>query len=219
MLKLYYADTSLIENKNVFENLLEKMNMQRRQKVLRCRNEADKLCSLLAGVLLRYGLEKQGLVYDALNFSVTAEGKPRLSSHPEVFFSISHSGNRAVCLLSDMPIGVDVESKNRRLLENGKEERLTAVAGRSFSEKEYEQYVNASEEERKELFLKYWTRKEAVSKAVGKGLAMNFSKIEEEEETFVSFWLDEEYYLSIYRKEKMTPEELIMEEVRQVHFA
>lgn len=219
MLKLYYANTDLIANEDVFHNLLNKMNKQRSRKVLRCKNEEDKLCSLLAGVLLRYALEEQGLVYEKLEFSVTQEGKPTLDSHPEMFFSLSHSGKRAVCLLSDKPIGVDVENKQRRLLEEGREACLMRVVGRSFNVQEHREYMSASEEERRELFLKYWTRKEAVSKAEGKGLALDFSKIEEPEEKFISFWLDEDYYVSIYQEEKLEPgEELIMEEVSRVQF-
>lgn len=217
MLKLYYANTDLIADKDVFNKLLNKMNKQRSRKVLLCKNEENKLCSLLAGVLLRYALEVQGLVYEKLEFSVTKEGKPMLVSHPDIFFSLSHSGNRAVCLLSDKPIGVDIENKHRRLLEKGREERLMRVVGRSFTAQEHTEYMTASEEEQKELFLKYWTRKEAVSKAKGKGLAMDFSRIEEPEDKFISFWLDENYYLSIYRE--MAPgEELVMEEICRVQF-
>lgn len=217
MLKLYYADTSLVENQMVFDNLMEKVNEQRRRKVLRCKNEEDKKRSLLVGVLLRHALEQQGLLYDEQEFSVTAEGKPILKSHPEISFSLSHSGNRVVCLISDSLVGVDIENRYRRLFEKGQEERFLAVARRSFSKQEYAACVAACEEEQKELFLKYWTRKEAVSKAVGKGLAMDFSKIEEAEDKFISFWLDENYYLSIYRE--MTPgEELVMEEICRVQF-
>ena len=142
-----------------------------------------------------------------------------MASHPELFFSLSHSGNRAVCLLSDKPIGVDIENKNRPLLEKGREERLMRVVGRSFHVQEYIEYMSASEEKRRELFLKYWTRKEAVSKAEGKGLALDFSKIEEPEEKFVSFWLDEDYYVSVYQEEELPPEEkLLLEEVTRVQF-
>lgn len=219
MLKLYYANTDLVANEDVFHNLLNKMNEQRSRKVLRCKKEEDRRCSLLAGVLLRHALEEQGLVYEELEFSVTEQGKPLLASHPELFFSLSHSGNRAVCLLSDKPIGVDIENKNRSLLEKGREERLMRVVGRSFNVQEYIEYMSASEEKRRELFLKYWTRKEAVSKAEGKGLALDFSKIEEPEEKFVSFWLDEDYYVSVYQEEELAPgEKLLIEEISRVQF-
>ena len=198
MLKLYYADTSMVSKQDVFERYMKQMNEQRRQKVLRCKNEEDKLCSLLAGVLLRYGLEELGLDYDTLVFAVTPEKKPVLQSHPQIHFSLSHSGNRAVCLLSDGVAGVDVEYRHRRLIEDNATGKRHAVARKCFTEQEYCEYIQAEELEQRELFLKYWTRKEAVSKAVGKGLGMDFSKIHKPEEHFLSKWMDEEYYLSIY---------------------
>lgn len=198
MLKLYYANTSLFKNEGVFDIFLEKVNEQRRKKVLRCKNDKDKQCSLLAGMLLMFGLEQLGIDYEKLEFSVTAEGKPVIKNRPDILFSLSHSGNCAVCLISDQEIGVDMEWKGRRLLGNGQEKQLTAVAKKSFSVAAFEEYACAKEELKKEVFLKHWTRKEALGKAFGKGLAMDFSKKYVEEENFLSFWLEEEYYLSIY---------------------
>jgi len=198
MLKLYYADTSMISNQSVFECYMEQMNVQRRRKVLRCKNEEDKLCSLLAGILLRRGLEDLGMDYDTLVFAETPEKKPILQSHPEVFFSLSHSGSRAVCLIADSPIGVDIESKQRRLLEDAVEDKRNAVAKRCFTAQDYQEYIQAEGDSQKEVFLKYWTRMEAVGKAEGKGLCTDFSQIQKSEEQFLSYWMDENYYLSIY---------------------
>ena len=208
MLRLYYADTSFIKEQKMFEQLMEQVNEQRRRKVLRCKNEKDKLCSLLAGVLLRRGLEDLGLDYSQLVFDVTPEKKPILQSYPQVFFSLSHSNNRAVCLLSDEQIGVDVESRCRRLLGEDAGKRRSAVAKRCFTKQEYDSFLHAEGIEQEELFLKYWTRKEAFSKAVGKGLGMDFSKIQEPEEKFLSNWMDEEYYLSIYVEDGSKRKEL-----------
>lgn len=208
MLKLYYADTSLISNQEVFEQLMEQVNEQRRRKVLRCKNERDKLCSLLAGVLLRYSLEKLGLDYQQLVFDITPEKKPYLSSHPQIYFSLSHSGTRAVCVLSDCQIGVDIEGRCRRLLEAEATNRRNAVAKRCFSIREYDSYIQAEGVEQEELFLKFWTRKEAVGKALGKGLSSDFSDLQELEGRFVSRWMDEEYYLSIYVEDGSKRKEL-----------
>ena len=48
--------------------------------------------------------------------------------------------------------------------------------------------------------LYYWTRKESYSKALGKGLAMNFAKIDTQEmdDYFWSDWLKEGYFCSLY---------------------
>lgn len=207
MLKLYYADATLFKQEGVFEHLLEQVNEQRRSKVLRCKNAEDKQCSLLAGVLLRYALEQLGYDYEQLEFDATPEGKPYIKNVRDLYFSLSHSGKFAVCLVSDQSIGVDIEWKYRRQLEQGQEKRLESIAEKCFSKNELQEYLDAPDSMKKEVFLRNWTRKEAFSKAVGKGLAMDFAKIEEEDNHFLSFWL-EEYYLSIYVKESSARKDL-----------
>ena len=208
-MKLYVADIECLENEQIFEEYLCKVNEQRRAKVLRCKNEEDRRRTLLAGVLLRYALENAGLSYNDLEFAATKEGKPYLASHQDVSFSLSHSGKYAVCMIADQNVGVDVESRKRKLLVEGNQEKILSVASKSFSEAEYERLVSVSGEEQIESFLRLWTRKEAVSKAVGKGLAMDFSKICEPEEKFLSFWLNEEYYISVYcEKDKLQKEDM-----------
>ena len=198
MMKLYVADIKCLDDERDYEKYLYKVNEQRRAKVLRCKNKADRLRTLLAGVLLSFGLENEGLCYDEVEFSVMQGGKPYIVSHPEVYFSLSHSGKYAVCAIADENIGVDIENKGRKLLLDCNQEKLVSVVKKIFSEEEYKVYNKCSKEEQIEFFLKLWTRKEAVSKAVGKGLAMDFSKICEPDEKFLSFWLDEEYYISVY---------------------
>ncbi len=207
MFRLYYADTSLFEKEGVFEQLLERVNEQRRRKVLRCKNEEDKQCALLVGVLLRYALEQHGLEYETIEFDVTLDGKPFLKNISGVYFSLSHSGKRAVCLISDRQIGVDIEWKHRKQLQKGQERRLEAIAKKCFSKDELEEYNEASDVEKVEIFLRNWTRKEAYSKAIGKGLSMDFAKILEEESKFLSFWIDD-YYVSMYAESHFAGKEL-----------
>lgn len=198
MLKLYYAKIELIKEKTTFDPLFEKMNMQRRNKVLRCKNEMDKCRSLLAGYLLRMALEKEGYAYDDLSFSKSENGKPLLESQPAVFFSLSHSGEYAVCAISDREIGVDIESRQKRLFEEDKENMLQAVVEKSLSKKEKSIYFQCEPSEQPALFLQYWTRKESYSKALGKGLGFDFKCIETNTEHFWTKWIDSAYCMSIY---------------------
>ena len=208
-MRLYIAEIGCLDDSRVFESYLCKVNEQRRTKVLRCKNEEDRKRTLLAGALLSFGLEREGFCYEDLEFATTSEGKPYLVSNPDVHFSLSHSGKYAVCVIADHNIGVDVENRQRKLLSEGKPEKILAIARKSFSDREYQVFVNSSGEEQIEMFLKCWTRKEAVSKVYGKGLAMDFSKICEPDEKFLSFWLNEEYYVSVYcEKDKLQKEEL-----------
>ena len=139
MVKLYIADVSCLENDQTFDDHLCKVNEQRRAKVLRCKNKEDKKRSLLAGALLAFGLEKQGLCYNELEFSVTPEGKPYLVSNSELFFSLSHSGKYAVCVIADQNVGVDVECRHRKLLVEGNQQKALSVAKQILSDEEYKE--------------------------------------------------------------------------------
>ena len=217
MLKLYYGNTQLIQSPGVFEELMNKMNEQRRSKVLRCKNEKDQKSSLLAGFLLRYALEQEGLNYDRLCFGITPEKKPVLLSEPKLYFSLSHSGDYAVCLISDQEIGVDIENTRRPIMADRQSLRLDHVASKSFTDGEYQQYMGLPEKEKREFFLRAWTRKESYSKAVGRGLAEGFATIDTEKKEFWSCWLAEDYYLSVYcENPKLFENDLIMKEVCDV---
>lgn len=47
---------------------------------------------------------------------ITQEGKPFFVAHPEVQFSISHCKEGIAVAVADRPIGIDIESTNRRAL-------------------------------------------------------------------------------------------------------
>lgn len=68
------------------------------------------------------------------------------------------------------PLGVDLEAAPRI------DPELTAPL--AFTESELAQLLGRPPEERNELFLRCWTRKEAVVKAVGVGLAAELCRIE-----------------------------------------
>ncbi len=80
----------------------------------------------------------------------------------DVDFSIAHSGEYVLCAVSDrLSIGVDIE----RI-------RLIALADMqpSFLEKEWEEIMKSRNPHRQ--MFNYWTRKEAVAKADGRGMSV-----------------------------------------------
>ncbi len=52
----------------------------------------------------------------------TPEGKPYFPSRPDIYFSLSHSGEHLLCALGDAPVGCDVQL--RRSLRPGTIEKL-----------------------------------------------------------------------------------------------
>lgn len=181
MLKIYYGHIQLVKDQKVFDKWFEKMNSERQEKVCRCRNDVDKQRSLLAGILLNYGLEKERFI-------------------KQVFYSISHSGNYVICVLSDRRVGVDIENKFRSVFSEDKIEQLERVAKKCLTMGEEIRFHSCDDDEKVDLMLYFWTRKESYSKAIGKGLAMDFSKIdtEEKDKLYWSGWLEEGYFCSLY---------------------
>lgn len=181
MLKIYYGHIQLVKDQKVFDKWYEKMNSDRQEKVRRCKNTVDKQRSLLAGILLNFGLEKDRFA-------------------KQIFYSISHSGNYVVCVLSDRRVGIDIENKFRSVFSEDKVEQLERVAKKCLTMGEEIRFHSADDDEKVDLMLHFWTRKESYSKAIGKGLAIDFAKIdtEEKDKQYWSGWLEEGYFCSLY---------------------
>jgi 4'-phosphopantetheinyl transferase len=102
---------------------------------------------------------------------VTGEhGKPGLSDGPR--FNLSHSGNAAVVALAQtQELGVDLERPGRR-------RPHAELARRFFCTAEADAVCAAEGAARETLFLHLWTAKEAVLKALGRGLAFGLDRLE-----------------------------------------
>ena len=198
MIKVYYANIELFDEPELFDKCLKYVHPIRMEKVLRCKREADRKRSLLAGVLLKIAFEREGYSYDTLDFAVEVHGRPVVKNVNKFFFSLSHAGNYALCCMSDQPVGADIEVAEKKVL--NREKQMQAMAKKALSEAEYKHYHLADAQKKTEVFLKYWTRKESYSKAFGEGLRMDFSSIDTEAmgSSFWSDWLEEDCFVSIY---------------------
>lgn len=181
MLKIYYGHIKLVKDQQQFDKWFAKMDSQRKDKVLRCKNEVDKQRSLLAGILLHFGLENN-------------------REEKQIFYSISHSGNYVACVLADRMVGIDIENKLRSVFSDENLDRLDKIARKCLTVGETIQYLSAEDEDKVEMMLQFWTRKESYSKAIGKGLGVDFSLIDTQKKDplYWSGWLEEGYYCSLY---------------------
>jgi 4'-phosphopantetheinyl transferase len=104
----------------------------------------------------------------SLKFVVNEFGKPALAGpHGNLQFNLSHSASVAVlALCKDAAIGIDIEAI--RLVEDWE-----AVAAAHFSRSEYHALQAEPTHERNAAFLRCWTRKEALLKAMGVGLSLD----------------------------------------------
>lgn len=100
-------------------------------------------------------------------------GRPRLAAgaaHP-LDFNWSHSGGDALIAIGrGVRLGVDVERLRPR-------PRLLEIARRYFGELEFSLLEQLPESDRLPAFLGIWTAKEAVLKALGRGIAFGLDRV------------------------------------------
>ena len=101
-----------------------------------------------------------------ITIDVREGGKPFVAEGPE--FNMSASGQwLAICLGKEIDLGIDVEIL--RELDD-----MAELSRRCFSQQECRELEAQPEALKLRAFFRGWTRKEAVSKALGYGLAMDF---------------------------------------------
>lgn len=98
-------------------------------------------------------------------------GKPHAPAAGGVEFNLSHSGPRALLAFArQLPLGVDLERGERRVDPD-------EIARRFFDADEADALGRLPAEARRRTFLQLWTRKEAVLKALGRGLAFGLDRL------------------------------------------
>lgn len=141
MTRIFIADVSCID----IEAFLSKVSPARREKTLRLSKDDDKRRSLGAEMLLIKAAGRDDYV-------LSKNEKPYFPDN-EVFFSLAHCGDYAVCAVSDVPVGVDIE--------------LPRVGGarlaKRFFQPDEAALVYAADDPDRE-FCRLWTLKESYIK-------------------------------------------------------
>jgi 4'-phosphopantetheinyl transferase len=123
----------------------------------------------LRGVLAAYlGIEPAQVMLTDGEF-----GRPALAiTHdPSIGFNWSHSGTHAlVAVARRIAPGIDLERRRPR-------ERALEIAERYFSADESAHLATLPVEQRSAAFLELWTAKEAVLKALGRGIAFGLDRL------------------------------------------
>jgi len=166
---IYYADIGrLLTVPGEYEKLMEHLSDERCSKTLKIKHLEGKCRSVGAGLLLDKALSAYGLREKDMVYTYGKSGKPAFAGHPDLFFNLSHSGSRVMCILADVPVGCDVEKIGKA---NPK------IAKRFFTENENMELDAAGsigEQQYRELFYSYWTLKESFVKCTGQGLGCPF---------------------------------------------
>ena len=124
----------------------------------------------------RAALEQRLCAYagcvDAPLIARAARGKPFAPQLPELHFNLSHAGHHVLLAFARaQPLGIDLERQDRRASFDG-------IARRFFAAAEAEALERMPPALRPSAFLRLWTNKEAVLKALGEGLGFGLERIE-----------------------------------------
>lgn len=131
---------------------------------------------MLRAILGRYG----DVLPESLRFNYGPNGKPELIAPGEVarrkggalHFNLAHSEAVGVLAVTQTgPVGVDVEQV-RRLPE------FKELVSQFFSVREAAEFSRLPWEQQPTAFFNLWTRKEAMLKAMGEGIAHSLDRVE-----------------------------------------
>lgn len=165
MFKVFIDDISSIKNDSEFWAIFNTLPEYRKNKINSLKFRDDKCLSLLVGKLFKEGLKTLG--YENYDEKVALEesGKPYIPGNP-IYFSMSHSGTKAMVVISDSEVGCDIQLKKSE---------DTSLADRFFTETECNE-INSSDNHSL-TFYKMWTLKESFMKLTGKGLSLGLKNV------------------------------------------
>lgn len=145
---------------------LAEISPQRRDQALKFKNEQGLRLCVLAYQLLKQGLREEYGITENPIFTYNEHGKPSIVGHPEIFFNLSHCKEAAACVLSDHPVGIDVES-----IRPFKD----SLARYTMNDEELQQIQTV--ENPNAAFIRLWTMKEAALKLIGTGISNDLKTV------------------------------------------
>ena len=164
MFNILYLNINLFEDDILVDKAMALISAERREKTKKLKNPVPAKLSLGAGVLLRIALEQAGHgdYLDQIKYGM--HGKPFFEGIP-FHFSLSHSGEYAICVYGDTPVGIDLQKIKRDIPVHTKK-ILSPVEAT---------YLNQLQ--KPEDFYKLWSRKESLIKWDGRGLKLVLNEL------------------------------------------
>jgi len=154
------------EHKIYLDDFLKILPEFMTRNILRYYCVEDQMRSVIGKLILRKMMITEGYQNEILNdYKLDKFNRPYFNK--KIDFNISHSGGYVVCAISDCTrLGVDIEKVYPTI----------EIDDYKFLFNDYELSI-IKNDIKKTIFFSYWTKKEAVSKAIGKGLGISFSDI------------------------------------------
>ena len=165
LIKSYLLDISSINDES-FNNFIKGIKEYRKEKIEKLSLKQSKYLSLAVELLIKKACEDFGINYLNEEIVFNEHGKPSFKTS-KLFFNTAHSGNYALCVISNVEVGCDIEKIK---------EYNQRIATRFYSKGE-NNYIELSED-KNEMLYRIWTLKESYLKCIGKGLALPLNSFE-----------------------------------------
>ena len=149
----------------VVNNLMAALPAEMIDKAQRFKKWQSAYSFVLGKHLLMAALRAHGFPTNLTALQYTQHGKPYFQDGPD--FNISHSDNLVVCVVSGKgKVGIDVEERRNISIDEFSSQ---------FCEEEWQAITNATYP--LYMFYHYWTAKESVIKADGRGLTLPLNSL------------------------------------------
>jgi 4'-phosphopantetheinyl transferase len=157
-----------------FYKLKRFLSKERLHRVDKYRFMLDRKLSLIAYLILRYGLYCEYNIQAEPIFKYNEYHKPYLLGYPNIFFNLSHCKDGVICAISNKDIGCDIQDIS---------EKSVVLSSNIFSKNEL--FSISTSNDIPKAFTLMWSVKESYFKLVGTGLAntinfTDFSKLQED---------------------------------------
>ena len=206
---IYLFNELNLINENNIEQLLELLPPERKERAMKYRFFSGKTSCVIAYLLFLYGYR---VIYgntDTPDFDVEDNGKPYLTSHPDIHFNLSHCTGAITCVFADSPVGVEIQECRKVTPSHIRKICTDAEADNIMSS-------NNPDEE----FCKIWSVREAVSKCTGEGVFKNIrSPLSHECHTFTTH-IEPDMYMTVatLEEQSFTTQQIGLNEIQNYFF-
>ncbi len=165
MLEIYIYDMKKLGDKREYEYRFSQASDNRRKQAMRGSN----IQNIASAAVLDDAFSAHGFRERDAELIYGQYGKPYVKDK-SIFFNLSHSGEYAVCAVSDREVGIDIQEMGALKMK---------VARRYFTENECKYILSQPDSDKAaDMFYRLWSLKESFVKAVGLGINLPFKSFE-----------------------------------------
>ena len=159
---VYLADIVHANWEALYAQFKANLEPDRVERIEKCTNAGQKKRLVCTGVLLQGLLKAQGVTTGQIAYE--ENGKPYIDGKEDLFYNISHSGNKVIIVLSGQPVGIDIQATvpYKEALVN----KICSMEERDAHGNDLVRHLNL-----------IWAVKESYTKLTGQGITVELSDV------------------------------------------